>query len=134
MPSRYAVPMSRPAALLVLTDDDRIELARLSQGGSPRLAERARIVLACAESAAGNTGVAAELGLTTGTVRKWRARFAEAGLDGLADHDRPGRPKAGLDLTGGERDQLVRWARRGETAQGLGVRARRVVARAPGGA
>ena len=124
--------MSRPAALLVLTDDDRIELARLSQGGSPRLAERARIVLACAEPAAGNTGVAAELGLTTDTVRKWRARFAEAGLDGLADHDRPGRPKAGLDLTGGERDQLVRWARRAKTSQALALRSRIVLACAQG--
>jgi transposase len=26
------------------------------------------------------------------TVRKWRRRFAEDGLAGLADHDRPGRP------------------------------------------
>ncbi len=124
--------MSRPAAPLVLTDDDRIELARFSQGGSPRLAERARIVLACAESAAGNAGVAAQLGLTTDTVRKWRTRFAEAGLDGLADHDRPGRPKAALALTDGERDQLIRWARRAKTSQALALRSKIVLACAQG--
>ena len=52
------------------------------------------------------------------TVRKWRRRFAEEGLAGLADHDRPGRPVADLVLTGEERDQpqmassqLRRWLR-----------------------
>ena len=116
----------------MLTDEDRLQLARMSQGGSPRLAERARIVLACAEPAAGNTGVAVRLGLTTGTVRKWRSRFAQAGLDGLADHDRPGRPKGGLALTSAERDQLVRWARRAKTAQALALRAKIVLACAQG--
>ena len=116
----------------MLTDEDRIQLARLSQGGSPRLAERARIVLACAEPTAGNTGVAVRLGLTTDTVRKWRSRFAQAGLDGLADHDRPGRPKAGLALTSAERDQLMRWARRAKTAQALALRAKIVLACAQG--
>jgi transposase len=115
----------------MLNDEDRLQLARLLQGG-PRLAERARIVLACAEPAAGNAGVAVRLGLTTGTVRKWRSRFAQAGLDGLADHDRPGRPKAGLALTSAERDQLVRWARRAKTAQGLALRAKIVLACAQG--
>ncbi len=76
------------------------------------LAERARIVLACAEPGSGVARVAAELGSTRMTVRKWRRRFAEDGLTGLADHDRPGRPVAELVLTGEERDQLTRWARR----------------------
>ena len=40
-------------------------------------------------------------------MRKWRRRFAEEGLAGLADHDRPGRPVADLVLTGAERDQLT---------------------------
>ena len=86
-----------------LTDDDRMVLARWSQGGSPMLAERARIVLACAEPGSGVARVAAELGSTRMTVRKWRRRFAEDGLAGLADHDRPGRPVAQLVLTGEER-------------------------------
>ncbi|HVB45169.1 MAG TPA: IS630 family transposase [Streptosporangiaceae bacterium] len=124
--------MSSPAAPLVLTGDDRIELARLSQGRSARMAERARIVLACADSESGNAGVAAELGLAADTVRKWRAQFAEAGLDGLADAPRPGRPKAGLVLTGAERDQLTRWARRAKSSQSLAPRAKIVVACAQG--
>src|ERR1039458_7483415 len=104
--------MSETAEPLVLAEDDRAELARWSRGSSPMLAERARIVLACAEPGSGVARVAAELGLSRMTVRKWRRRFAEAGLGGLADHDRPGRPVAGLVLTGAERDQLGRRGRR----------------------
>lgn len=124
--------MLQTAAPLALTDDDRAELARWSQGSSPVLAERARIVLACAEPGSGVARVAAELGLSRMTVRKWRRRFTEAGLGGLADHDRPGRPVAGLVLTGAEHDQLVRWARRASTAQALALRAKIVLACADG--
>ena len=76
--------------------------------------------------------VAAELGSTRMTVRKWRRRFAEEGLAGLADHDRPGRPVAELVLTGAERDQLVRWARRAKSSQALALRAKIVLACAEG--
>jgi transposase len=124
--------MSLPVAPLVLSDEDRAELGCLLESGSSRLAERARIVLACADSAAGNSGVAAELGLSVETVRKWRSRFAEAGPAGLADGARPGRPKAGLVLTGAERDQLTRWARRAKTSQMLAMRAKIVLACAGG--
>ena len=117
---------------LALTDDDRAELARWSKGGLPRLAERAQIVLACAEPGSGVARVAAELGSTRMTVRKWRLRFAEDGLAGLADHDRPGRPVADLVLTGAERDQLTRWARRASSAQALALRAKIVLACAGG--
>ena len=48
------------AAPLVLTDEDREELARWC--GRPWLAVRARIVLACAEPGSGVERVAAELG------------------------------------------------------------------------
>jgi transposase-like protein len=96
------------------------------------LAERARIVLACAEPGSGVAGVARELGLARDTVRKWRRRFAEAGLAGLADHDRPGRPMAGLMLADEERDQLGRWARRAKSSQALALRARIVLACAEG--
>ncbi|MBF6300965.1 helix-turn-helix domain-containing protein [Nocardia amamiensis] len=53
---------------------------------------RCRIVLACAEPGAFNTHVAAEVGVSAMTVRKWRGRFIEYGLAGLADEPRPGRP------------------------------------------
>src|SRR5512142_645879 len=124
--------MPQTAAPLALTDDDRTELARWSEGGSPMLAERARIVLACAEPGSGVARVAAELGSTRMTVRKWRRRFAEEGLAGLADHDRPGRPVAELVLTGEERDQLARWVRRAKTSQALALRAKIVLACADG--
>jgi transposase len=125
--------MSLPVAPLALSDDDRAELGRLAESGPARMAERARIVLACADPAAGgNSGVAAELGLATDTVRKWRERFAESGLAGLADSPRPGRPKAGLVLTDAERDQLGRWARRAKTSQALALRAKIVLACAEG--
>ena len=125
--------MSLPVAPLALSDEDRAELRRLLGSGSPRMAERARIVLACAEpSAGGNSGVAAELGLATDTVRKWRQRFARDGLPGLADGARPGRPKAGLVVTAAERDQLGRWARRAKTSQALALRAKIVLACAGG--
>src|SRR4249919_1323241 len=124
--------MSQTAVPLTLTDDDRAELARWSQGRLPWLAERARIVLACAEPGSGVARVAEQLGSTRMTVRKWRRRFAEDGLAGLADHDRPGRPVADLVLTGAERDQLTRWARRASTAQAQALRAKIVLACADG--
>src|SRR5580700_648277 len=124
--------MSQTTAPLVLTDDDRAELARWSQGRLPWLAERARIVLACAEPGSAVARVAAELGSTRMTVRRWRRRFAEDGLAGLTDHGRPGRPVADLALTGPERDQLTRWARQASRAQALSLRAKIVLACAAG--
>jgi transposase-like protein/transposase/transcriptional regulator with XRE-family HTH domain len=124
--------MPQTAVPLALTDDDRAELARWLRDGPPMRAERARIVLASAEPGSGVARVSAELGLSRMTVRKWRRRFTEAGLGGLTDHDRPGRPVAGLVLTGAERDQLARWARRAKTAQALALRAKIVLACAEG--
>src|SRR6266516_3721329 len=109
----------RAAAGFVLADDERDQLARWSRGTSPRLAVRARMVLACAEPGGVSERVAAELGVTPMTVGKWRKRFAGARLGGLAEGARPGRPKAGLVLAGAERDQLTRWSRRAKTSQAL---------------
>jgi transposase len=49
-------------------------------------------------------------------------------LDGLADGERSGRPKADLVLTDEEREQLVRWSRRAKSSQALALRARVVLA------
>ena len=56
------------------------------------LAQRSRIVLACAEGRT-NVAVAERVGVSVPTVRRWRGRFAERGLDGLLDEPRPGRPR-----------------------------------------
>jgi transposase len=56
------------------------------------LALRARIVLACAEGRS-NVAVAARLGISRTTVKKWRARFLVRRLDGLGDEPRPGVPR-----------------------------------------
>jgi transposase len=93
---------------------------------------RARIVLACAEPGAVNAQVAADLGVSLPTVGKWRGQYASHGLAGLADGERSGRPKAGLELTWAERDQLTKWARRAKTSQALALRAKIVLACAGG--
>ena len=56
------------------------------------LAMRARIVLAAADGGS-NTELSERLGLSIGTVRRWRNRFSELRLDGLVDEPRPGRPR-----------------------------------------
>ncbi|WP_371666728.1 helix-turn-helix domain-containing protein [Streptomyces sp. NBC_00289] len=99
---------------------------------APCLAERARIVLACAEGKP-NTRVAAEFKVTAETVRKWRSRFVDQRMAGLADEPRPGRRKLELVLSDDERAQLMRWARRAKTAQFLALRARIVLRCAEGG-
>ena len=123
--------MARRAASLMLAEQDREQLTAWSREPGRR-GMRARIVLACAQPGAVNEQVAAGLGVTVVTVGKWRRQYAAAGLEGLADAERSGRPKAGLELTGEERDQLTRWARRAKTAQALALRARIVLACAEG--
>jgi len=56
------------------------------------LALRSKIVLECAAGRS-NTEVAAGLGVSRETVRKWRARFLAARLEGLSDEPRPGAPR-----------------------------------------
>jgi transposase len=52
---------------------------------------RAKIVLAAANGQT-NAVIAAELGMHIDTVRKWRRRFCQHGIDGLKDRPRSGRP------------------------------------------
>jgi transposase len=56
-----------------------------------RSAKRARIVLMAATGAS-NRDIADIVGLHYNQVGIWRKRYAEAGLAGLEDEERPGRP------------------------------------------
>lgn len=92
------MPRGRPKAELTLTDDERLTLKTWASRpkSSQQLAQRARIVLACGDGSQ-NKAVAARLGVTTQTVGKWRRRFLELRLDGLADQPRPGAPRKVTD-------------------------------------
>ena len=83
----------RPKQAFELSDSEREQLVRWERRrkSSQALALRSRIVLKCAEGRA-NKAVAAECGVSTATVGKWRRRFCELRLDGLSDDPRPGRP------------------------------------------
>jgi FixJ family two-component response regulator len=76
------------AVEIALSDEERAELWRWAEGAVPsHLAERARIILACVDGAS-NTRIASELGVTTATVGKWRSRFADQRMAGLAGASR----------------------------------------------
>jgi FixJ family two-component response regulator len=87
---------------LELSEAERAELRRLlrRRGVGQALAQRVRVVLACAEPGATNSGVARALGVSRQTVATWRGRFAEHRLEGAggctafgsaAQHRRRGR-------------------------------------------
>jgi transposase len=119
------------AGEIVLSEDERAELVRRAGLPGRRRADRARIVLACAEGMS-NARAAQALGVAVKSVSKWRRQFAEQRLAGLEDAAPIGRPKAELVLTEAERAQLARWARRAKTAQFLAMRAKIVLACAEG--
>lgn len=83
----------RPIVPLTLTQQEQETLERWARRpkSAQALAQRARMILACAEGC-NNTVVAARLKLTMQTVGKWRSRFVNKRLDGLLDEPRPGTP------------------------------------------
>ena len=93
MPLSRAVPVTLAAA-------ERTTLKKRARGAKTPYRDRlrARIVLAAARGR-DNARIAADLGITVDTVRKWRARFAARGLDGLRDLSRSGRPRRISELT-----------------------------------
>ncbi len=58
------------------------------------------MVMACADGQA-NDVVAEQFGVTPKTIGKWRARFTQRRLDGLADEPRPGAPRKVTDVVSG---------------------------------
>lgn len=86
--------MPRPGATPVtVTAVERRVLQRRARGHKTphRDRIRAEIVLLAAAGEANNR-IAGRVGVTVDTVRTWRDRFAAAGLDGLGDRKRSGRP------------------------------------------
>ena len=80
--------------VIILSADEHHELSSRARGAraAHRSVVRARIILAAAEGVS-NARIAADLGLHVDTVRKWRRRFWQRRLDGLADLPRSGRPR-----------------------------------------
>lgn len=78
---------------LELRDGDRATLEAWTRAGTveARTAKRARIVLLAADGMT-NRDIAALVDLHYNQVGMWRARYAELGLAGLEDEERPGRP------------------------------------------
>jgi len=79
---------------LGLRPGDRDELEAWTRSSSIRagLAQRARIVLLAADGVP-NTEIAVRIGVARQTVISWRDRYRSAGVAGLVDEQRSGRPR-----------------------------------------
>ena len=97
--------LGRPIPPLSLSEEEKETLEQWVRRPktAQALAQRARIVLRCAEGKT-NTDVAAELNLSKPTVGKWRSRFLERRLDGLVDEPRSGAPRR---ITDAEVERVV---------------------------
>lgn len=97
--------IGRPVSTIVLSEEERSKLEELSRRRktSQAMALRARIVLSCAEGLS-NGEAAKKLKICLPTVGKWRRRFAEDRLAGLADAPRPGQPRK---ITDAKVEQVV---------------------------
>ena len=89
------MPIGRPKAELVLSEQERVQLSSLARSRAlpHAIVSRAKVVLWSAEGAS-NTEIAERLQWTNGTVGKWRRRFLHRRVAGLYDELRPGRPRS----------------------------------------
>ncbi|MEU5207914.1 IS630 family transposase [Streptomyces sp. NPDC020742] len=86
MPVALACPIAPSAA-----ERERLKKMAYGHRTEHRLRVRAQVVLHAARGRS-NARIARETGLHIDTVRRWRGRFAQAGLPGLRDRERCGRP------------------------------------------
>ena len=84
----------RPKQALIVEPGDREKLTLLARRPktAQRVAIRSKIVLRAAEGLS-NQEIARQLGVTGSTVGKWRERYRQHGMKGLADDSRPGTPR-----------------------------------------
>ncbi len=89
------MPGPRSPRVVELTEDGRAALVRLMRSPSVAagLAQRARIVLLAADGVPLEQ-IARQVAVDRNVVRRWVARYRAAGVDGLRDRPRPGRPRA----------------------------------------
>jgi transposase len=90
--------IGRPIPVVVLTAEERATLEQWARRPTTAqaLAQRARIVLACATDKT-NGEIAHGIGVTRQMVGRWRTRFAQKRLSGLLDEPRPGAPRTIMD-------------------------------------
>lgn len=95
---RFNVPCAsvlfvRAASDVFVWPGDREKVAKVacSRTGAAHLKQRAKIVLLVSDGLQ-NIEIAEDLGVEEVTVRKWRGRYIDFGVDGLVDAPRPGRP------------------------------------------
>lgn len=80
------------ARLVVVGERDRVVLRQWAATCHGDRERRARIVLLAGQGMS-NREIARRLGVSRPTVITWRQRYATAGLAGLSDRPRPGRPR-----------------------------------------
>ncbi len=85
-----------PPLAVTMTEREILEQWARRPKTAQALAQRARIILACAEGQT-NTAVARAVRVAQQTVCKWRQRFVTQRLDGLLDEPRPGAPRTVTD-------------------------------------
>jgi transposase len=94
-PEERALSRTLTQTLRALTAEERAKIARLSRAQSApvRLVRRAQIIQLTAQGLA-VPAMARQLGISEKAVRQRIARFAAAGMAGLEDAPRAGRPRA----------------------------------------
>jgi hypothetical protein len=107
---------------IVLSSEERAELEhRVACYTLPhKVVQRAKMILYAAEGQT-NREIARRLETAPDIVRRWRKRFHEQRLEGLADRARSGRPRRFSPGRGGagEGDRLLATARAGRPALAL---------------
>ena len=93
------MPLGRPVAQIILTPLEKEKLTLISQRRTAQQqeAQRARIILLCAEGLT-NQEVARREKVCLPTVGKWRSRFAKGRMEALVDEPRSGAPRKISDV------------------------------------